>query len=391
MKLLPIVGIDNTSNDDALVSGGKNPQYHMRDIVNFNISDHGTATLRKSGRKVSDLQLETIWQSPLHKTIFGVDKVGMLHIVSSDWSSDVIGRVGHSACFCVVNNLVYISGADGLFVYNGKNLLPLTVATPSSPMVLSSEGGSLEQGQYVVAISHSTAQGESSLSKSDAVTVGENSKLSLTLPFVTDENVQKVNIYITSSNGTEMYLHSTYQPQTVEVDILDTLSLGRSANLKHLSPMVSGQHLCYWKSRLLTVQKNIIHFSETLTYHLTDERYNYVRMPQTITFLIPVESGLWVGMIDKVAFLRGSAPDDLSLEIKTAQPPIRGSAIVLDSEVSGELGAGNHCALWLASNGWNIGSSDGTLLEPQAKRLSNITARSGRSVRFGHRVITIVR
>lgn len=393
MKLLPIVGIDNTSHDDALTVGGKSPAYFMRDIVNFDISKRGSAHLRKSGRKVSPNIYLKVWQSPLHQDVFAVDREGyLLKIDPYSWEGKQLGQVGHDVNFEVINNQVFISASLGIFTFNGAVLTKITSDAPGYPYLQKSDG-SLTTGQYGVAISYLRGTLESELSRMETISLeSDGLGIQVVLPLLKGEGVTGVNIYCTSGNGTELYLQSTHPADAVDVTITGEAELGRPASFRYFSKMPTGKFMTHWQGRLITADKNMLYFSQSLTYHLTDPRYDYIRMPQSITFVIGVDGGLWVGQVDKVVFLRGNAPDTLSFEIKTAQPPVKGSAITLDSEVTGELGeGGGRTAMWLAANGLCIGTGSGGLIEPQSKRIQGISAKSGGCVRFDRRVIATIK
>jgi hypothetical protein len=127
-----------------------------------------------------------------------------------------------------------------------------------------------------------------------------------------------------------------------------------------------------------------------MAYHLHDEKYGFVMLPQRITFIVPVEGGIWVGQVDHVVFLSGSQPNEMTFIRKTAHAPVPSSAIMVDSEtVGGDISQGGaKSALWLAENGYVIGTSTGQIIELHAGTLHGITAKSGRSVRLGRRIIT---
>ena len=115
-------------------------------------------------------------------------------------------------------------------------------------------------------------------------------------------------------------------------------------------------------------------------------------MPQRITFILPVDGGIWVGQVTHVVFLTGNKPQDMSFQAKTTHAPVPDSAIEIDNnDIGSDISqGGNSTALWLAENGYILGTSSGQIIELQAGILKGITAKSGRSVRLGRRVTTIV-
>ena len=129
-----------------------------------------------------------------------------------------------------------------------------------------------------------------------------------------------------------------------------------------------------------------------MAYHLHDERHDFVLMPQRITFILPVDAGVWIGQVDHVVFLSGSQPNEMTFIKKTAHAPIPMSAIYVDADtVGGDISqGGGKTALWLSENGYVLGTSSGQIIELHGGTLKGITAKAGRSVRLDRRITTIV-
>jgi len=68
------------------------------------------------------------------------------------------------------------------------------------------------------------------------------------------------------------------------------------------------------------------------------------------------------------------------------------SAIEIDmNDIGGDISqSGNTTALWLADNGYVVGTSSGQVIELQSGIMQGVVAKSGRSVRLGGRITTIV-
>ena len=122
-----------------------------------------------------------------------------------------------------------------------------------------------------------------------------------------------------------------------------------------------------------------------------DERHGFIQTSQRITFIQPVDGGLWVGQVDHVLFIEGSNPDDMSMTIKSAQPPVPNSAIQTDSNDIGEAAEGGSLVtVWLARNGYVAGNSMGQIIEYQAGRIDNINGQDSTTVRLARRLVTAV-
>lgn len=387
-SFMPCRGIDNTSEDAAMVQGGKEPFVFMRDVVNVNVTPAGKIEMIASGGKVTDNKYRGLWQSPLHKDVFGLyvnDWVKVM-INGNSWSHEVLATIGDSDVYhTVLNNLVVVAGKHGIYTYDGRIAQPLTIDAPPPPFAASTIANHTKTRS--IAISWLRGSMESSLS--DYTTIGEIGEV--VLPMVTDPTISSVNIYATNVGGTDMQLAGTVNRDTTRFNITADHKLGMAAQFAHLSPMPTGKFLCYWRGRLITATANVIRFSEPLAYHLHDERHGFIQTSQRVTFIQPVENGLWVGQVDHVIFIQGTSPDDITISIKSAQAPVPNSAIQIHSDDIGEAAEGGSLVtVWLASNGYVAGNSMGQIIEYQAGRISNISAQSGTTVRFDRRLVTAV-
>ena len=385
-SFMPCFGIDNTSEDAAMVQGGREPFVYMRDVVNANVTPAGKIDIITSGGKVTDSKFQNLWQSPLHKDIFAMLGSEWVKVDTNDWSYVTLADIGSSDMYyTVLNNMVVGAGKHGIYTYDGRIAQPLTIDAPPSPFPASA----IADHTRTRSIAISWLRGDMESSLSNYVSMGESGDI--TLPMVTDPTVTGVNIYATNVGGTDMQLAGTMDRAAINFAITKYHKLGMAAQFAHLSPMLTGKFLCYWRGRLITATANVIRFSEPLAYHLHDERHGFIQTSQRVTFIQPVEGGLWVGQSDHVIFIQGTSPDDMNISIKSAQTPVPNSAIQIPSNDIGEAAEGGSLVtVWLASNGYVAGSSSGQIIEYQAGRISNISAQSGTTVRFDRRLITAV-
>lgn len=390
-QLTPLKGMDNVSHDDKMSSFGKEGFVALRDAVNVDIDASGRTQLRRTGSTVTDSNYQNIWQSSLHGDVFATLDTNLVRVNVSDWSHEILGDIGSDTAtveYLIINNLIYISNGMEIFTFDGQSLINLTMDSPATP-VLSLASGELDQGTYTIAISWLSKGKESALSGSDSIDLAKGQGISLVLPYCFESAVDSVVIYCTSRDGGELRKLITLPIAQREVSITNLVDLGRAAQFANLSSLPGGKFTGYWQGRLVTANRNIIRFSQAMNFHLHDERYDYVAMPQRITFMKPTDNGIWVGQVDHVAFLSGNEPSSLQMVRKTAQAPVPFSAIYSDSEDLGEIAQGGQVVVWLSQHGYVVGSPLGQLIEPHAKRLKGISAKVGQSVRFAQRVITI--
>lgn len=390
IKLFPLAGINTEQEDAALKVEGDFPRLFLRDAVNVDISPAGRPQMRQGARKVAGLALDNLWVSPLHGDVFATLGDQWVLVDPSDWTVRVLAEVGEGdISHLVLNNRVCVAAPAGIFVYDGQAASPLAISEPAAPWLETVEG-SMAPGRYGFAVAWRRGDVESPCSGIAHAVVGYGEGVRLTLPACYDPLVTQVRIYMTRTDGGELLRVGDYPVATSSVALPTVPKAGAAPLFWHKSAMPSGRFLSYWRGRLLTARANVLRFSEPLAYHVHDERHGFVQMPQRITFVAPVEGGIWVGQVDHVAFLRGAELGGLELVPRSGRAPVPGSAIYLDADAAGQTDQGGMpVVVWLADNGYVLGTSEGQLIESRAGILAGITARQGSSVVLGDRLLTV--
>lgn len=392
IPLLPMAGINNVAEDAALQRGGDTPKLYVRDAVNVDITETGLPQLRSGVRPVTTTAYRNLWQSPLHGDVFGTLGDQWVRIDPASWTHEALATIGEGdVSHEVLNNRVVVSGPAGIFVFDGSSAQRLTFDSAAPPMVAALGGGSLAAGTYGAAVAWLRGDLESQTSEATFVEVGEGGLLRVAFPLCMDPSVTGVRLYLTRQDGGELARAGDYPANADPVDVPLLPELGRPAQFRHLSPMPAGAFLRYWRGRLLTARLNVLRWSEAMGYHLHDERHGFLQMPQRITFIEPVEGGIWIGQVDHVAFLEGTTPEGFSVRRLASRAPVPRSSIRLPAEAVGAAAeGGREVAVWLAENGYVLGTAIGTMLELQAGTLKGITSLYGSSVLAGRRIITAV-
>lgn len=392
-KLQNWSGMDNRQEDAALEVAGKTPSLHIRDAVNVDFTETGRIALREGVTQLSDKPLKYLWQSSLHGDCFAALGHDWVKINPMTWEHEILvaGVVTGPIYHQVLNNRIVMSCSTGLYVHDGQESHNLCIDTPAAPMPSQSGDGSLSKGDYHVAISWLRDGQESALSESAKIKIESNGSININFPLCLDSSVTHVRLYMTEQNGGELRQIEDYPISQFSIQLSSAPQLGRAAIFQYLSPMRSGAYLKIWRGRLLSVQRNILYFSEPMAFHLTDERYNFLQFAQRITFIEPVESGVWIGQVDHVVFLRGNDPKGMIQERKPSTRPISGSSNIVKSEMLiPDIAQGADTAVWLAENGYNLGTSQGQLIEIQSNHLHNITAKSAQLVGFDQKIMAVV-
>lgn len=395
IPLLPVIGMNTVSEDAVLHRRSKDESsLQVRDAVNVDITKAGKLDTRKSIKLASGERYQNLWQSPLHGDVFATleGEWGLLDMSQEPWAFRQLANIGRGRVrHVVLNNLVAVCGTEGIFTYNGEAASRLTISTPPPPLVIEQDEGSLAPGTYGFAISWFVDGKESGVSAIAHKEV-QGGGVRLVIPSSPDQSVNWFAIYMTKQNGGELQRQGAYPVSVVSVDVTSANNLGHAAKFRHLSPMPTGDHFAYWRGRLLTASANVLRFSEPLAYHLHDERHGFIQMPQRITFVVPVDGGIWIGQVDHVAFLEGDTPSVMRINHKTANAPVPFSAILATAEdLGGDLSQGGAAsAVWLAGNGYVVGTAGGQIVELHANKLSGIGGSAGATVRLDGRFTTAI-
>lgn len=391
-RLMPFAGIDNVREDAALKLGGDAPSLHVREAMNVDFLPSGGVQLRPGMRKVSETAFRGLWQSPLHGDVFGAVGDQWGRVDPQDWSFSSLvtlgpGELSHE----VLNNIVAVAGDAGIFTFDGARAARLTIDTPAAPMVSVGDDGALPAGGYGVAVAWLRGAQESATSDLAMVDVPAGGRLSIVFPLVLDATITGCRLYLTRQNGGELTRAGDYPAGTQAIEIPVIPDPGAPASYRHLVPMPTGRCLKQWRGRLMTVAANILRFSEPLAYHLHNPRHGWVQLPQRISFVLPVESGIWVGQTDHVLFLQGDRPDSLTAIRCGAKAPVSGSGILLPAALlPPDVAGGLPAALWLADNGYVVGTATGQLVELQARSLRGLAASRATCVVLERRVLAAI-
>ena len=391
VNLLPMAGINNVSKDEALQVRGDAPRIYLREALNVDISPNGKPRMRDGLRNVTSTPLANLWQSPLHGDVFATLGDQWVKVDPTDWSTQPLATIGEGAVsHMVLNNAVLVAGPAGIFTFGGTNAQRMTIDTPPPPMVTGG-AGALDAGSYGVAVSWLRNGMESPPSAITHCVLAGGGGLDVILPMCMDSTVTHARLYFTRQNGGELARGEDYPIGLSAVAVPLLPKLGGPPQFWRMDAMPTGLYLGYWRGRLLTARANVLRFSEAMAYHIHDQRHGYVQMPQRITFVQPVDTGIWVGQVDHVAFLQGASLESLELQTKATKAPVPGSAIKVKAEVLGEMaGGGSECAVWLAENGYVVGTAGGAVVEPMAKVMKGVRASAGATVVFGDRLLTAV-
>lgn len=325
--------------------------------------------------------------------MYGTLSTEWVLIDPTDWSHTVLAGTDSAdwAYHCDVNGFAVVAVPSGLWVHDGTSARRLSLDRPGAPMPTVEAGGSLAAGRYGVAVAWLRGAKESPCSLIEWADVPEASLLRVTLPMAFDSSLTGARVYVTAQNSGALRRYADVPINQAEIVIPHVdQQTGMEPPFPLMQPMPAGRFIQHWRGRLLAAGIRTLNFSQPLAHHIHNARTDFVQFPQRITFVIGVDGGVWVGQQDHVVFLAGPEPDQWVIQRKAAQRPVPDSAVLLDSDVAGEVAGQAGCALWLAANGYVLGTSDGTLIERHRRKLKGIHAEHGSTAVIDGRIVTAV-
>ena len=291
---------------------------------------------------------------------------------SDTFQSDALHTLAHDmpVSYDMLNNTVVCGNpAELLAISPDSSVRALGLENPGAPVLSSSGSGGLEAGRYGVAITYLRGNEESAMSSISYIDVPQNQGITITLPQPAESLPTSIRIYRTVANGGTPF-RADDAPVGVTTWVTGVRVLGRAADTQFLARMTPGHIVRYWRGRLLVASGKVLKFSEPMRYGLFDPRTGFVQFARKILMVRPVESGVYVGTADGVVFLRGDKPGDFVVADTGGKPPIEGCDAMVDAAEFGDVGVkGKRVALWLAGNGFVVGSTDGSINELQASRV----------------------
>jgi hypothetical protein len=205
-----------------------------------------------------------------------------------------------------------------------------------------------------------------------------------------DPEATGMRVYRTHVGGEVLY-RAADVPTGMPSYLLGNDTLGKDSPTQYLTRMLPGEFVTYWRGRLLVARGRTLCWSEPMNYGLTSLRHNTMQFNHRITMVAGMEGGVFIGSSVGVEFLSGTKPSDWNKVSTSGKAPCKRTVrIMRGDDLSGDLGqGGKQVAVWLASNGFVLGTEQGSIITPQANRLRIPLAASGSLVVHDRRATAV--
>jgi hypothetical protein len=383
LKVAPFAGIDH-------VTGEPNKPEWLKDALNVVIDREG-GLARRRGTTALLAGVSSVFGSRVLDSLVGVLGGNLVSISTAPVATSVLGPVvDEELWYEELNNELVFAGMNTLGVVRDGAVVDLGIDVPAAPGVSAGAGGGLAAGTYGVCVTFVASTGEESgASTAKFVEVSDNGSLDVNVPTSLQSGVTRCRVYATTCNGDVFYLMSE---ATGATSIGAGDKPGRACDTRNKVRMRPGAYLKQWRGRILVARGNVLLMSEPFRYGLHDPRSGYVQFPQRITFIQPVEGGVFVGQPGGVLFLAGDDITKAELRNTGASPPVSGSAILVDGAdfKLDDLSPTQKYAVWFSERGFAIGAPNGGVTEPQSTRVRVPAGQYGATVVLDRRVLALV-
>lgn len=177
----------------------------------------------------------------------------------------------------------------------------------------------------------------------------------------------------------------------VDYDTMDVIQLTASQDADDIDdqivPMPGGHWLSYWNGRLVVARGGSILFSQPLRYGAHNPVTDYITLRQKVEWMVPLETGIFVGLDDRVLWLAGDRPQDMRVN-KVADNSAPGMGLAVPAESMGIEGR-HFFAIFFSESGFAIGDDMGGVKYPQAAGFEKLPLFRGKLVRDGSRIFAI--
>lgn len=362
----PVLGIDQLSDETALISDREKGISSLREATNVDIDNDGHVSRRKGySQKLSGSGYHSLFETKrgllmaCHK-----DEIGVYDPPSNTFTVLANMAEAYFTSFAELNgNIYFVNPGDKGMIKKGTTTVK-TIGVPlpnATPGFAPGSNGNLVAGRYGVSYTLVDADGEESpLGPLVVVTLPNRGSIVGTM-FSTFAG-HTYRIYMTTADGTELYQADEFDANVASYTIRDHYE-GRQPETQYLSQLPFGYTIRAHGSRLYVATSDFVFYSEAFQPHLTNAAHNFLPIVGFPTMLQPIDTGIFVGDSTGVKFYRGEDPATFEPKEVSTEPVVFNTAVAVPGEfLPRELGSSGVSAIWLAPSGYQVGLPSGDVV-----------------------------
>lgn len=300
----PFGGINTRLPDSQLAKTRDRPFAVLASAVNVEVDNAGLLRTRNLGKRIQALE-GAHSLSPDGRYLV---RHGVLYRITLPTYTETLVKVlscddqGHW-CASQDGSLYFSNGADSGRIAPDGGYFQLAMPTPASP-TYSLVGGALAAGRYQIAVGYanSLTGEEGGVSPSGDVLLSGTGGIRINLPGAV-AGADRVNVYVTSLNGSIPYLQSSVPTGTPYVDV-DVFVPGREAMQRFEAPLPGGR-LFWFNGALCSYRDNCVYEGIPYRpgYYLPSA--GRIPFPAEVSNVVAAQAGVYV-VSDKTYWVAGT-------------------------------------------------------------------------------------
>lgn len=349
-------GSNNLAREDGV------PANACRRFVNGDFYPDGRSRRRKGMTQVDATPVANLWCGEDYPLCTSLDGTVLLHCPPGQAMTTLFTGLApeHDTAYCAVNHLVYVSDAQRALRVDtlSGDVRPWGLPTPVAQPLLTATDGGLAPGNYQVAITYTSVDGEEGGARQAAtIELPTGGAVRAVLPALpVPAHVARINLYFTRANDAVLAHYASYPVGTIDV-VLGPQSLGRELRTMGLEPMPAGHAAALVGGRLVVAVDNMLVISDALNYGLTNLAKSFVMYPSRIDLLAPTSlgaaaDGVFLAAGSKTYFLAGDSIASSVNRLAYGHGAVPGAPAYVNGDTFGVQGLPPQpLPVWLATNG----------------------------------------
>lgn len=317
---------DWSKGGDNLAGKARLPAGFVRHLVNVDAQPAGNLTLRAGYERVY-AGTNVRGSLALGDKVLIADGTDLVEMDTHTLATRVLRTIAGAGVFAggVLNNTLYFCTANECLEYDGSRVRMWGVPdVTNQPVVTTSDGGSILEGYYRVAVTYVDMYGrEGGTDLPSVIHVGAGGLLSVDV--TTIPAGCKARLYVGANSGDTLYMQAeALTPTVLDVTSLrdDTLRCGTVLN----RAPTPGTYVISHNGMLAISHGKVVQLTRPLRPHLIDRVRGFVQYSTDVGMLLSTGEALYVSA-DKTYALTGVETDGISQRVVLEFPAIAGTAV----------------------------------------------------------------
>lgn len=363
-------GVDNRSREYSVPDGC------ARSLVNLDVTRDGGLRCRDGARKVMSGNFHSLY-TPKNGRYSLLVRDGYLCRMDARETVSVLTSVSGPVVYAELNNEVFWSDREQAGRVSSDGTLGVWgLSTPPQPQLTVVDGYALFPGTYQVAMTAvQLATGlESGAAEPAQITLSVTGGIQVAAPTASADF--KFRVYLSPVYGGQgEFRHAvTLSPGATAILATGTPDGPRLQSMLAVKPYPATR-LTVFKGRIWIASGSSVWYTSERSPHWLFPEDGYFQFDSAVNMMGLTEDGIYVGLSDRVYFLQGTKPRDMTQRVVSNIGAIAGdSNLPFDAFITGGIPPAQQCIWWDTDGVQCVGRPDGVILRPNGDRYAAGTA-----------------